>query len=72
MQFFLSQCAICQSKGTIWLSLENEHEISRVIINILPLIEGVMVDYHTQNTNIVRSMKAGHTSIFAFVLSLPI
>jgi hypothetical protein len=24
------------------------------IINILPLIEGVMVDYHTQKTNIIR------------------
>jgi hypothetical protein len=23
-------------------------------INILPLIEGVMVDYHTQKTNIIR------------------
>ena len=29
------------------------------IINILPLIEGVMVDYHTQKTNIIRDEVEG-------------
>ena len=34
------------------------------IINILPLIEGVMVDYHTQKTNIIRDEVEGDIAVF--------
>ena len=34
------------------------------IINILPLIEGVMVDYHTQKTNIIRDEVEGDIVVF--------
>ena len=33
-------------------------------INILPLIEGVMVDYHTQKTNIIRDEVEGDIVVF--------
>ena len=34
------------------------------IINILPLIEGVMVDYHTRKTNIIRDEVEGDIVVF--------
>jgi hypothetical protein len=34
------------------------------IINILPLIEGVMVDYYTQKTNITRDEVEGDIVVF--------
>jgi hypothetical protein len=34
------------------------------IINILPLIEGVMVDYHTQKTNIIQDEVEGDIVVF--------
>jgi hypothetical protein len=40
------------------------HIIHGDIINILPLIEGVMVDYHTQKTNIIRDEVEGDIVVF--------
>jgi hypothetical protein len=34
------------------------------VINILPLIEGVMVDYHTKKTNIIRVEVEGDIVVF--------
>jgi hypothetical protein len=33
-------------------------------INILPLIEGIMVHYHTQKTNIIRDEVEGDIVVF--------
>jgi hypothetical protein len=52
-------------QGTIYF-IYNIVKLYRIFdtINILPLIEGVMVDYHTQKTNIIRDEVEGDIAVF--------
>ena len=53
-----------ESNGTARFVVYRTCAKYRDIINILPLIEGVMVDYHTQKTNIIRDEVEGDIVAF--------
>jgi hypothetical protein len=52
------------SDSVIFLFFSFYLYISDDIINILPFIKGVMVDYHTQKTNNIRDEVEGDIVVF--------